>query len=622
MPFADIDLDTKEPMIYVATQWNEKELIQQIPGAKYQNKWRVPLTWASCIQLRSIFGDRLVIGSNLIIWATEYRSLVIDPSMQLRGLMEPSNPDPQDKLFPFQRACVDFMQVAQRGIIGDEMGCGKTIEVIGYLETLDLSDFPVLIICPNSVKHHWASHLESWLPKLSVYIVEGTVGKRRKVIEEAKKKSTDSPTVVITNIESMRALSRLAPFGSVRLKKCIECDKFASDPDITARTCQVHPKPLNGLGFRTVIIDEIHRIKEPKSQQTRAIWAICHEPSVRHVWGLTGTPIANNVGDLWSAMHAIDPKQYPIKSKFVGRYALTSWNSFGGLDVAGLDPTTSEEFHRIFQPNFRRMLKVDVLPQLPKESHVVREVELSRGQRTMYNALVEGITARTDDGQLMISPAHLATATRLSQISCASITITDKPDPDDPSTWKIELKEPSSKIDELVDVIRELGTRKAVVAAEHSKLIDLASKRLTAEGIHHLKITGDVSPYDRTRALNALNEGQIQVLLFTTKAGGTGLDMSAASCLIWLQHPWSMVDYLQTVNRINRIGSERHQRLDIVHIVATDTMEQTKLERLQEKLRRLEEITQDRSHRLAKNETTLDLDNEESRLTTGQLGIM
>jgi SNF2 family DNA or RNA helicase len=622
MPFADVDMSVNPPMISVATEWNEKELIQQIPGARYQKRWRVPLTWAACLQLRAVFGGRLIIGKNLFTWATEYRGSVINPSMELRELTEPVIPVSNDKLFPFQRACVDFMRVAKRGIIGDEMGCGKTIEVIGYLETLELDDFPILIICPNSVKHHWSKHIQEWLPSISAYVLEGTAVVRRKIIENAKKESEHFPTIVITNLESMRTLSRLAPYGSVRLKKCKECDRFSSDEDVTARTCQVHQKPLNDVGFKVIIVDEIHRIKAPKSQQTRAVWAICHEPSVNHVWGLTGTPIANNVGDLWSAMHAIDLKQYPTRSKFVDRYALTSWNNFGGLDVVGLDPNTSAEFQQIFKPNFRRMLKVDVLPQLPKEVHTVREVDLSRSQRALYDSLSESIMARMDDGQLMISPAQLGTATRLSQISCASIVITDKPNPDDPSTWKIDLKEPSSKIDELVEVIRELGTRKAVVTADHSKLIDLASIRLTKEGIHNLKITGDVSPYDRTRALNALNDGQIQVLLFTTKAGGVGLDMSEASCLVWLQHPWSMVDYLQAVNRINRVGSERHNQLDIVHIIARDTMEATKIERLQEKLRRLEEITQDRNRLAARKIDTTTLDDEAARISSAFIGMV
>jgi SNF2 family DNA or RNA helicase len=622
MPFADMDLSVNPPMISVATQWNEKELIQQIPGARYQNQWRVPATWAACIQLRAIFGDRLILGKGLIAWATDKRKNLIVPSMFSRDLMQPMVARSDDKLYPFQRACVDFMTITQSGLIGDEMGCGKTIEVIGYLESINTSDLSALIICPNSVKHHWRNLIASWLPDLSVFVLEGTAAVRRKTIADAKKESKHSSVVVVTNLESVRTLSRLAPFGSVRLKKCRECDKYSSDENITERTCQIHPKPLNGFGFSTIIIDEIHRIKAPKSQQTRAVWAICHEPSVQHVWGLTGTPIANNIGDLWSAMHAIDPLQYPTRSTFVDRYALTSWNVFGGLDVAGLNPETSEEFHRIFQPSFRRMLKANVLPQLPKEVHTVREVELSRGQRAMYNNISETLMAYTDDGQLFITSGQLATAVRLSQISCASITITDKPDPDDPSTWKVELREPSPKIDELVEIIQELGTRKAVVAADHSKLIDLASARLTKEGIHHLKITGDVSPYDRTRALNALNDGQIQVLLFTTKAGGTGLDMSAASCLIWLQHPWSMVDYLQTVNRINRIGSEQHSKLDIVHIIAKDTLESVKIARLQEKLRRLEEITQDRAKLLSQHGSTLSLDNEEAKITSAFLGVV
>lgn len=622
MPFADID-DTIPDMIRVNTTWNEKELIQQVPGSSYRNNaWRVPLTWAACVQLRGIFGERLLIGENLIAWAQNLRMEYVNPASSLRERLTPEKNSNIgiDRLFPFQRAAVDFMLIPNRGLLGDEMGSGKTIEMLCYLAALADKGkpvFPAIIICPNSLKLHWAARIPEWVPGATPYVISGTQKNRQEMLEFA---ALDEKPVIIINYELLRTMSRLASFGNIRLKRCTKCDRYGGDESVTARTCEVHPKPLNYFGFRTVILDEAHRIKDPKSQQTRAAWAVCHDSAVEQVWALTGTPIANHVGELWSVMHAVAPKEYPTKSKFTDRYALAGWNEFGALEVAGLDPAHETEFRSFFNPRFRRVTKDMVLPQLPPKTHTVRMVDMTPQQGRMYAELESSLMCRTADGELWVVQSQLAAVTRLSQLACSSVKII-KPDERDISSWIVELKNPSPKIDELMQVISELGDRQAVVAAEYSKLIDLACDRLTAEGISHAKITGEVSPYDRQKALDALNAGHIQILLFTTKAGGVGLDMSAASCLIWLQHPWSMIEYLQAEDRVRRIGSERHAAIDIVHIVTDKTIEDDKIHRLQDKLHALEEIVRDRDRMRAAGMSTAELDRAEETLMTAFLGV-
>jgi SNF2 family DNA or RNA helicase len=595
MPFADIDMLDGKMAIRVATAWNEKDLIQAIPGSRYiRMSWWLPLTWPACLQLRGTFGANLHLGGTLVLWAKQHRSEYVDPALRIRSLYaldEPQSSD--DHLFPFQRIAVDFMNYAGSGLLGDDMGCGKTIEVLSYLSTLD-NPYPAIIVCPNSVKIHWAVRMPDWLPEAEPFIVSGTAREKYDNIAEA---SLSEHAVLIVNYESMRMLSRLAPYGSVKLKRCKQCDPIKGD-DIKPAACHVHPKPLNGFGFKTVILDEAHRIKSPESQQTRAVWQICHEGYVEHAWALTGTPIEKSIEDLWSIMHAVKPDEYPIKSKFISRYAITAWNAHGGTDTVGLHPQNADEFRAFFHPRYRRMIKDIVLPQLPSKVYTTRYVDMTATQARMYRELEDSLMCRTPEGKLLIASTALAARTRLAQLSCATCKITNMEDAQDPTSWNVELTEPSGKIDELVEIVKELGGQKAVVAAEHSKLIDLAEARLQSEGIRCLKITGDVSPYDRQRALEALKAGHIQILFFTTKAGGVGLDMSSASVLIWLQHPWSMIEYLQSVDRVRRIGSEIHSSIDIINIVTRGTIEEDKLERLGEKLERLDEITRDRKARL------------------------
>ena len=435
--------------------------------------------------------------------------------------------------------------------------------------------------------------------------------------------------IVIVNFESVRSLSRLAPYGSVRLTKCTECDPHNGTPGLKVSACEVHPKELNVIPFRTVIIDEAHRLKDPKAKQTRATWAVAHGDSVTTCWAATGTPVANHLGDLWSIMHTVAPAEYPVRSSFVDRYALKEWNPFGGLDITGVNPQTSDEFQRFFQPRFRRMQKSVVLPQLPPKVHTVRTVEMSAAQRRMYRDFVDSFMAETDAGDLIVTPSQLGAQTRLSQLACATLDIIDRPS-DDPSTWTVGLKEPSSKLDEMMAVLEEIDLKaeQVVLAADHSKLIDLACARLKKVGIHHVKITGDVSPFDRQKALDAFHAGHVRVLLFTTKAGGTGLNMSCASHLVFLQHPWSMVDYKQAEDRVHRIGSEQHNAVTITHIITSDTIEERKMAKLQEKLDRLEEITRDRASRttsmvlsgMSLDEARAAIEQEQEQLLTDWLG--
>jgi Superfamily II DNA/RNA helicases, SNF2 family len=471
-------------------------------------------------------------------------------------------------------------------------------------DEIDGSGLPALIICPNSVKYHWAKNAQTWLPQCTPFVLDGSLPKKRKTLKEAAKTPR---ALVIVNIESVRLFSRLAPYGSVKLKRCRECDPRHGDEGLSASRCDVHLKELNDFNFRVVIGDEFHRIKDPRAQQTRAIWYVMHQDSVKYRWALTGTPIANHPGDLWSILHAVAPDEFPTKSKWLERYGLMAWNSFGGLEVVGIRPDTRNEFFRQLDPRFRRILKAVVLPQLPPKIRSTRYVDMSTAQARMYREMEKGLVTRTPDGQLLVASTQLAAHTRLMQLSSSSVKVT-KPDPDDITTWEVELVDPSPKLDALEEILDELGVLAGgfdgppvLVAAEHKQLINLAAKRLDKLGVRYALVTGDVSPYDRQKALDALRARSIRVLMFTNKAGGVGMDMSASDTLINLQRSWSLVDERQKEDRNHRIGSEIHECVRIIDVITRDTVEEGQITTLLEKLERLEEITRDRAALLAAN---------------------
>lgn len=633
MPHAEYDSLTDT--LAVSTVWNEKELIQSIPGARWDahvSTWRLPATWTSLVTLRGVFRDALTLGPRAHDWGWEVRQRRVDPALLKRSEIEPDPADDTpllDALYPFQAAGVQFMSVAESGLLGDEMGLGKTIQVLGAIharQKLHGDALPALVICPNSVKHQWVEALERWLPDVTPYNVDGSAAVRRKVLAAA---TLDSSAVVIMNIESVRLFSRLAPYGSIKLNRCRECDPKFGDEALKTSRCDVHRKELNKIPFQLVVLDEAHRVKDPKSQQTRAIWHVGHQLGVKTRWAMTGTPVANHPGDLWSIMHFTNPDEFPTRGKFIERYCLSAWNAQGTMDIVGVRPDTREELFRLLDPRFRRTLKAVVLPQLPPRVREVRYATMSPAQRRMYNELSASLVTRTPDGQLLLAKTELAATTRLTQLAAASLRV-EKPNPDDPRTWKIYLTDPSPKLDVFEEVLDELGVTRRhyegapiLVAAEHLQLLKLAVKRVEKYGIRYGVISGEVAPIDRKQVLAELTRGAIRILFFTSKAGGVGLNMTAADTLINLQRSWSLVDEVQKEDRNYRIGSEVHESIRIIDIVTSDTIEIDQTKRLHEKLARLEEITRDKAALLRADPraSTHELDQQEEIILSTYLGL-
>lgn len=614
---AHAELDRAAEVIRLQTTWNQKSLVKQIPGARWDvnNKcWTVPQSWASLCTLRGVFQHDLTVGGELTEWSWFYYRERIEPALALRHALAPIEDDSVElaqirswrthagpNLYEFQEAGVQFMLRTGSGLLGDEMGSGKTPQTLSLIRARDelgVSGLPALVICPNSVKRHWGDRAATWLPQATPYVIDGSSAVRRKLLRQAL---NDPTALVIMNIESVRLFTRLAPYGSVRLVRCRECDPLHGDENIKASRCEVHRKELNEFEFQTVVLDEAHRVKDPKAKQTRAIWYVGHQSSVRWRWALTGTPITSHPGDLWSIMHFVAPLEYPTRSTYQERYCLMSWNAFGGMDIVGVRPDTRDEYFKILDPKFRRMLKAIVLPQLPPKIRDVRYADMSSQQAKAYAELATGLKTRLADGQLLIATNQLVAKTRLMQFAAASVTV-DKVDPDDVSSWRVTLREPSPKLDVLEEVLEESGVTSpdyrgapVLIAAEHLDMIELISARLTKLSVRHALITGEVAPIDRERALDDLNAGRIRALVFTGKAGGVGLDMSAADTLINVQRSWSLVDERQKEDRPHRVGAERHASIRIIDIITRDTVEEDQVTRLHEKMLRLEEITRDRA---------------------------
>lgn len=634
--------------VMTETMWNDKHPIMQIPGKNWDRgmkRWTLPVSWPSYVVASTTFKGRFYVGSDLGVWLKSRRdqrerALFLRERKSLDGPSDFQN-DHDDVMFPYQIPGRDFMVTAKSAILGDEMGLGKTFQTIAALKVADyhqaldvkgdgsgavkLGAYPALIVCPNTLKRNWEREVKKWLPEADPFVIQGSAAQRSKQIKAA---ATEPNAVIIMNVESMRLHSRLSAYGGKRLAKCTECDAKEGTPDLKPSACEVHPKELNAIPFQVCVLDEAHRVKDPNAKQTRAIWNVFHGASVRYRWALTGTPVANHPGDLWSILNTIAPDSFPAKTAFLERYAQLQFNPFGGMSIVGLNPDRKEEFFQLIDPHFRRMIKADVLKSLPDKVYIRHDVEMSPKQAKAYKDIEKELVTVLDDGSVLVANGSLPGATRLLQFASAYCEI-DKTDPayieDEPETWRVKLTDvpKSPKIDELMSIIEDNPGKPLVIAAEHRQLIDLAANRLTEAGIEFARITGGVSADERDAAVQAFQSGKIDYVLFTYKAGGVGLNLTRADTMVRLQRGWSLVELKQGEDRIHRIGSEVHESITIIDLVTSGTIEDTQIQRLYEKAERLEEIVRDRAKLLALGDdyATEDLDAEEARIeATGLMG--
>ena len=585
-----VDIDSTDSHILINAEWRFKELCKSLPGSSWSvndQVWRVPLSWTSCLALRSTFKEDLIIGDKLNSWALNEVETRINPANQYREL---ETLDGDEDLFPHQRAGVKFLATAKKALLADEPGLGKTAQAIRALKNIKEQEgkkvFPALIVCPNTLKKNWAREFKLWWPEVNTQVIKGSSAQRLKQLKS-------EADVYIINWESLRSHSRLAPYGSVALARCVQCG--GHNEKVSENRCEVHKRELNEIDFKAVVADEIHRSKDPKSKQSRALWSASGDAEIR--FALTGTPIANNVVDLWSILHWISPKDWPSKTKWIDRMIDIMLNAFGGMIVIGVKPIMQDEFYKSVNPVMRRMLKKVVLPHLPPVIKERRDVEMSTKQKKAYEQMRDTMIAELQDGEAITAPSVLTQTIRLLQFasSFAEVSV-------DETTLetKVKLSDPSCKVDALMDDIKngDFGDDSVAVSAVSKQLINLLSAALTKAKIPHGLITGDQNEDERQQAIDDFQSEKIKWILFTAQAGGVGVTLTAARRLIMLQRPWSLVDYKQVLDRVHRIGSEIHDSIVITDYVTDGTIEERVIQVLETKADNFEQIVRDKDQLL------------------------
>jgi SNF2 family DNA or RNA helicase len=575
LPHAELSGDHIE----VITSYTDRDRMLLIPGSTYRGgNWHLPLSWASCVVLRGVFGGELELGPSLIAWATREKRR-IDRAMTLRELLELPADSPgaaildqveaesgsELRLRPFQRVDVAYLLTMERCGLFQPPGAGKTgttLRALQVLAALGKNPFPAVVIAPNSVKATvWPAELERWAPNLSVSVVDGSASVRRKQIFRAA-------DVTITNWENVALHSRVSGFGDIRLT---DRDKL--------------PKELNDLAPRTVIMDESSRLMHPETKQARATAFLTRQAQFR--FALTGTPVNNHCGDLWGIMHVIAPDWHPGRTRYMERWALTGFSLYGGLTVLGLNPANEPEFRKITLPLYRRLPKEVILPQLPEKLPVqIRHTPMTPKQARFYHEMEQNQLAQLND--LLVAATPLAALTRLMQFAAASAEIDEN--------GSVKLTEPSAKVDDLIELLAEMDDEPLVVGAVSRQLIELAAARLTSSGVSYGLVTGAQSGDERADAVRRFQAGELRVILLTLGAGAEGLTLTRARVALLLQEDWRPDLNAQFADRIHRIGSEVHgdRGVQLITQVTPGSVEERKSQVLAGKQGRIEEIMQDK----------------------------
>jgi SNF2 family DNA or RNA helicase len=313
---------------------------------------------------------------------------------------------------------------------------------------------------------------------------------------------------------------------------------------------------------------------------------------------MTGTPIANNVMDLWSVLNFIDPVEWPSRTRWTERVVDVVYNVFGGIVMSGIKAEHLTEFEQTVHPRMRRMTKDVVLPFLPPIVSERRDVPMTPKQAKAYQQMAETLMALLDDKELLITTSPMTQTLRLLQLASSYgelETRTRKNSEGDEEEYeKLILAAPSSKIDAFLEDLDDFEGRSVIVFAVSRQLIMLLSAALEKRKIPHGLIVGGQHEFERDNYIQEFQKGRTKFILATVGAGGTGITLTAADTVVYLQRSWSLIDMTQSVARAHRIGSEVHESITKIDYVCPDTLEEAVIARLEGKFAGLEELVKDK----------------------------
>ncbi len=425
------------------------------------------------------------------------------------------------------------------GVLADDMGLGKTLQIIAFL--LSQKKSKSIVVVPTSVIYNWMDEFEKFAPSIRIGLVHGSKSKRDKVLREFK-----------------RGLGIKIEEDNLKEKSYEKYDVLLT----TYGTLKNDEKAYENLSFDYCIIDEAQNIKNPAAQATLSVKNIKSRCNI----ALTGTPIENNLMELWSIFDFVMPGYLFTKDRFRERFIL--------------DESNLSELKSLITPFILRRLKEDVLSELPEKLEKKYLVEMKGKQKQLYSFYVKAIKNQLNENKSSEKSGRdkinlFAYLTKLREICL------------DPSLVVPDYTGGSSKLTVVKEIVKDASEsgKKILLFSQFTSVLKKIEEDFKKEDISYLYLDGGTSAKDRVERVKKFNEdSNIKVFLISLKAGGVGLNLTSASVVIHFDPWWNPAVEDQATDRAHRFGQEN--KVEVIKLVAKDTIEE-KIVLMQEDKREL-----------------------------------
>lgn len=415
------------------------------------------------------------------------------------------------------------------GILADDMGLGKTLQVLAFIKSgQETSKKPNLVVAPTSLVYNWKAETEKFVPDLKVNVISGTKAERAMQLKEL-----DNCDIAVTS------------YGS--LKRDIDT--------------------YEDREFSYIFVDEAQHIKNPATLNAGSVKRL----RSKGCFALTGTPIENTLTELWSIFDFVMPGYLMSHHKFTTK--------FESPIIRYNDKDALKALSRYIKPFLLRRVKQDVLRELPEKIESRLVADMTGEQKKLYAAYLKKaqseVAAEIKDKGIEKSKIKiLALLTRLRQLCCH------------PATFIDDYKGGSGKLDILMEVLEDsiASNHRILLFSQFTSMLSIIEKELKKLRIPYYYLDGSTKAEDRINMVNSFNGLEKPVFLISLKAGGTGLNLTAADVVIHFDPWWNPSVEDQATDRAHRIGQTK--TVQVLKIVARGTIEERIIE-LQAKKRGL-----------------------------------
>lgn len=423
----------------------------------------------------------------------------------------------QASLRDYQEKGVRWLQMLHHygfgGILADDMGLGKTLQTIAFLTSQVTEDSRVLILAPSGLIYNWADEFRKFAPQLDLAVVHGLKANREAILSE-------NHQIYVTSYATFRQDSEL----------------------------------YQEMAFDFLFLDEAQVMKNAQTKIAQSL----RQFVVPAVFALSGTPIENHLGELWSIFQIVLPRLLPSKKEFM--------------------KLPADRVAQFIKPFVMRRKKEEVLTELPDLIEVVYKNELEDQQKAIYLAQLQQMRdrlAQVTDQEFQRSRVEILSGLmRLRQIC------------DTPALFMDDYQGASGKLDSLRDLLLQVadGGHRVLIFSQFKGMLEKIEQELPDLGLTSFKITGSTPAHDRQEMTKAFNQGERDAFLISLKAGGVGLNLTGADTVILVDLWWNPAVEAQAIGRAHRMGQE--QMVEVYRLITKGTIEE-KIQELQEQKKHL-----------------------------------